>query len=148
MEYIKYLRKMIGHKPVNVPGAVIIIHDANKILLQKRRQNGKWGLIGGLMELGESFEETAQREAREEAGIEVFSLKLVTTHSGEYSYIKVDSGDEFYASTVCFSSDDYKGQVRINDRESLALKFFDFDELPENIVGSHHKMIKIFMEKR
>ena len=137
---------MIGHKPVNLPGSVIILHQENEILLQKRRENGKWGLIGGLMELGESFEETAIRETKEEAGIEVNSLKLVTTHSGNHSYIKVSNGDEFYASTVCFSSDDFIGQAKVSDHESYEFRYFKINDLPENMVGSHKGMIKKFVE--
>ncbi|WP_241773238.1 hypothetical protein [Bacillus sp. LL01] len=47
MEYYKYLRQYVGHRPVILPGSVVIIvNDQNEILLQKRL-NGKWGLPGG-----------------------------------------------------------------------------------------------------
>lgn len=58
--YVSELRKLVGHRPLILVGATtIIINDENKILLQKRKTTayGRWGLPGGLMELGESIEE-------------------------------------------------------------------------------------------
>lgn len=76
MEYFKYLRQYVGHKPIILPGSVVIIVSAhNEILLQKRH-NGNWGLPGGLMDLGESFEDVAKREVLEETGLVVKNLKL------------------------------------------------------------------------
>ncbi|MCM0623419.1 NUDIX domain-containing protein [Lysinibacillus sp. OL1_EC] len=40
---------------------VLILSTENEILLQKR-DDGGWGLPEGLMELGESLEDTAKRE--------------------------------------------------------------------------------------
>ena len=37
---------------------------------------GTWGLPGGFLEFGESFEECARREVREEAGIEITNLRF------------------------------------------------------------------------
>jgi len=64
MNYVKYLRDRIGHDVVNFMGVnVLIINESNQILLQKRGTYPfKWGLIGGITELGESLEETAISE--------------------------------------------------------------------------------------
>ncbi|WP_347342956.1 NUDIX domain-containing protein [Lysinibacillus pakistanensis] len=65
----KFLRQYVGHQPIILPGsAVIILNNANEVLLQKRYEGG-WGLPGGLMELGESLEDTAKREVFEETGL-------------------------------------------------------------------------------
>ena len=73
MGYIEDLRKIIGHRCISLTGSVVIIKDGEgRILLQKRTHpKGRWGLPGGLMELGESCEETAVREVREETGLEL-----------------------------------------------------------------------------
>ena len=77
MEYFKYLRQYVGHKPIILPGSVVIIlNGQNEILLQKRN-DGYWGLPGGLMDLGESFEEVAKREVFEETGLVVEDLELL-----------------------------------------------------------------------
>lgn len=60
---------MSGKQSFILPTASVIVVDADgNILLQHRSDNGYWGLPGGAMELGESFEETARREVLEELG--------------------------------------------------------------------------------
>ena len=55
------------------------------MLLQKRYDGG-WGLPGGLMELGESLEDTAKREVLEKTGLVIEDLKLLEIFSGpEYN---------------------------------------------------------------
>ena len=78
MGYIEELRKIIGHRCISLTGSVAIITDSEgRILLQKRTHpKGRWGLPGGLMELGESCEETAVREVREEKSLEIENPKL------------------------------------------------------------------------
>ena len=89
--YVTYMRKMIGSKPMFLVGSgVLIIDEKDRILLIKRTDNNKWGIPGGSMELGETFEETAAREAREETGLLVSKLKLFKVYSGQrmhYVYI-------------------------------------------------------------
>ena len=69
MGYIIDLRKLVGHRPLLMPaGCVLIVNDKKQLLLQKRADNGYWAYPGGAMELGESFEECAIREALEETG--------------------------------------------------------------------------------
>lgn len=62
---------------------VIIDNGKGEILLQKRRDNGFWALIGGSMESGEKFIEVVKREAFEEAGIEIEELTLFGIYSRE-----------------------------------------------------------------
>jgi 8-oxo-dGTP diphosphatase len=55
-------------------GVGAFIHKRGKVLLVKRRfepGRGKWVLPGGLLEVGESMEDAARREAAEELGIKV-----------------------------------------------------------------------------
>lgn len=74
---------MVGHRPLILPGvAVLVIDDQERVLLQ-RRNEGLWGMPGGFMELGESAEETARREVKEETGINVGQLSLITVYSGK-----------------------------------------------------------------
>ena len=76
--YIKALREHIGHAPIITIGVGVIVENSDgEILLQKRKDNGKWAIIGGGMEIGESFEEVIRREAREETGIELGELRLL-----------------------------------------------------------------------
>ena len=133
MEYFKYLRQYVGHKPIILPGSVVIIlNDQDEILLQERR-NGKWGLPGGLMDLGESFEEVAKREVFEETGLTVDHLRLLNVYSGSEYYLKVDNGDELYSATAVYYTKDVSGNLKIDYSESKDMKYFSTDNLPSGL---------------
>ncbi|PMU46109.1 ADP-ribose pyrophosphatase, partial [Pseudomonas sp. GP01-A3] len=69
MNYIKDLRKFIGTKPIIAPGsAIVVLNNENELLLQLRSDTNDWGVPGGGMEIGDSFEETAIKELFEETG--------------------------------------------------------------------------------
>lgn len=144
MEYYKFLRQYVGTKPLILPGSVVIIeNEKGEVLLQKRPE-GRWGLPGGLMELGESFEEVAQREVREEIGLEIRNLKLLHVFSGKEYYTKAPNGDEFYSVTAVFYTKDVEGALEFQPSETLEIRFFDRNRLPENMVGSHRRFVELF----
>lgn len=133
MEYFKYLRQYVGHQPIILPGSVVIIlNDHNEVLLQKRH-DGTWGLPGGLMNLGESFEEVAKREVFEETGLTVHNLTLLNVFSGADYYLKVANGDELYAVTAVFYTKDVTGKLQIDYSESEMLQYVDFHNLPQGL---------------
>lgn len=43
MDYVKYIREMVGHKPIILAGSsVLIINSENQVLLQLRKDNNLW----------------------------------------------------------------------------------------------------------
>ena len=76
-DYILQLRQYIGHRPILVVRAGILLLDEQKrLLLLKRSDNGCWGISGGSMEPGEFVEIAAKREILEETNLEVGDLYL------------------------------------------------------------------------
>jgi ADP-ribose pyrophosphatase YjhB (NUDIX family) len=55
----------------SVSVAGIVVNDAGQILVIQRRDNGHWEPPGGVLELGEQFEEGVCREVREETGVNI-----------------------------------------------------------------------------
>ncbi|CAG9613972.1 NADH pyrophosphatase [Bacillus rhizoplanae] len=148
MGYVEELRKIVGHRPLILVGSVVLVlNEDGEVLLQQRQEpHGKWGLLGGLMELRESPEETACREVYEEAGIHVKNLQLINVFSGAKYFVKLANGDEFQTVTAAYYTSDYEGELSVNKEEAIQLKFFPITELPEYIVGSHKKMIAAYVE--
>jgi len=53
MDYIHQLRQHIGHRPILLVGAAILVVDEQEcILLLKRSDSGCWGPPGGAAESG------------------------------------------------------------------------------------------------
>ncbi|MCA1062950.1 NUDIX hydrolase [Rossellomorea sp. AcN35-11] len=143
MGYIEELREMVGTRPLIFVGSVVLVfNEMHQVLLQQRRfPSGSWGLPGGLMELGESTEETAKREVKEETNLELGSLHLFNVYSGKDQYIQSENGDEFYVVTTVYSTNEFKGEMKAERTESIQLRFYDLEDLPESMVSSHKRMI-------
>ncbi|MQA15704.1 MAG: NUDIX domain-containing protein [Pseudonocardiaceae bacterium] len=60
----------------SVSVAGIVINDAGQVLVIRRRDNGHWEPPGGVLELGEQFEDGVRREVREETGLNVHVDRL------------------------------------------------------------------------
>lgn len=132
--YIQWLRKYVGHEPILTVGVgLFIFNEKKQVLMQHRSDYKQWGFLGGAMELGESFEETAIRELKEETNLDALSLKLLKVLSGKDTYREYPNGDKLYDITAIFVVTSYTGDLKINDEESLAFGWFSIDELPENI---------------
>jgi 8-oxo-dGTP pyrophosphatase MutT (NUDIX family) len=132
--YITEMRKDVGHAPLMVISCgVIIENEKGEILLQKRRDNGLWAIIGGSMEIGEKFIETVKREAFEEAGIEIKELTLFGIYSGEDRIITYPNGDICCGTGIIFKTTAYSGEIQNNTEEALEHRFFDKTNLPDNM---------------
>ena len=132
--YIREMRKQVGHAPLCCTAVgVIIENEKDEILLQQRKDNRRWGLIGGGMEIGEKYIETIVREAYEEAGIIVKDLRLFGIYSGEDRVIEYPNDDICCVMSIIFITSNYEGSILHNTDEAIKHEFFAKDHLPEDI---------------
>jgi len=132
-DYIKEMREIIGHRPMLLCGAGVIIFDTlGRVLMLHRSDNDCWCFPGGAVELGEELEEAAKREVYEETGLKVENLELFGVFSGEDLHYVYPNGDEVYIIDVVYKTDEYYGDMKINE-ESKDRSFFNISELPKNI---------------
>ena len=60
----------------SVSVAGVVVNEAGRVLLIRRRDNAHWEAPGGVLELNESIEEGMRREVREETGLDVEPITL------------------------------------------------------------------------
>jgi ADP-ribose pyrophosphatase YjhB (NUDIX family) len=78
-----------------VPSAnVVVVNDADEILLIRRTDNDNWALPGGAMDLGESLPNAAVRETAEETGVHVEITGLVGIYTDPRHVILYTSDGE------------------------------------------------------
>lgn len=132
--YISTIRKYIGHKPLLTVGAwLLVVNEKNEVLMQLRSDFNSWDFPGGTMELGETIEEVARRELKEETNLELDDLKVLDVFSGKDTYRKYPNGDELYVVSVLCEIRQFHGDLKINDDESKKLKWFRVEEIPKNL---------------
>ena len=133
MDYILQLRQLIGHRPILMVGAAILVVDSSgRLLLMKRSDSGCWGPPGGAVEPGERVEAAARRETLEETGLGIGAMSLFGVFSGPELYYVYPNGDEVYNVTIIYISSDFSGQP-VLDHEHTAWGWFDLSEIPTDI---------------
>jgi ADP-ribose pyrophosphatase YjhB (NUDIX family) len=133
VDYINYLRQHLGHAPILVVGAaVLIVDEQNRLLLMKRSDSGCWGPPGGVVEPGEVVEEAARRETLEETGLRVHSMDFFGVFSGPELYYKYPNGDEVHNVTIVYLSRDISGDIRLNGEHS-GWHWFALADIPDDL---------------
>ncbi len=111
---------------------VAVIHEG-KVLLTRREDFEVWCLPSGGVEEGESLAEAALRETKEETGVDVELTRLV----GVYS--RLGGMPDVHA--VLYEAKPIGGELNLQPGEAIEVKYFAFDELPNDIAFAHKKRI-------
>lgn len=123
--------------------AVIVFNEKNQVLLQKRIDVGLWGIPSGHIEIGETVSEAAIREMKEETNLDIRIKKLIGVYSDPLSQVfAYPNGKVVHFITTCFLAEITGGELTCNSNESLDIKFFDLQYLPENLLNMHPNWLK------
>jgi len=116
------------HPDVRVGVGVFVFKDG-KFLMQKRQGShgeGSWSLPGGHLEFGESFEETAKREVKEESNLNIKNVRFGAVTNDHF----VDKHKHYV--TIWMLSDWESGEVEnMEPQKCTAQTWNTFDDLPE-----------------
>jgi 8-oxo-dGTP diphosphatase len=142
--YVAQLRQYIGHDTVMMPAtAGIILDQAGRVLLIRRGDGRGWSLPGGMMEPGENVCECLAREVREETGLEVEPMHLVGIYSDPaYTHITYPNGDRVHFVSATFQCRVLAGEPKADGDESLEVRFFSPQALPQPMVCDHEMRIR------
>lgn len=110
-------------------GVGVFVFKDGKFLVQKRQGShdaGTWSLPGGHLEFGESFEETARREVKEESDLNIKNVRFAAVTNDHF----VDEHKHYV--TVWVMSDWESGEVKnMEPKKCTAQEWHTFDDLPE-----------------
>lgn len=137
MGYIAELRALVGHRPLVVAiAAVVVLDDAGAVLLHRRGDGGRWSVPGGVVEPGESLEDVARRELGEETGLTagVVPLVLLDVFSGPECFHRYPNGDQTYFVGATYAVERPAGTSTPDGAEATELPFFPLDALPADLL--------------
>jgi 8-oxo-dGTP pyrophosphatase MutT (NUDIX family) len=142
-DYFLTLREKIGTDWILSPGAsALIFNEAGEILLQERSDNGQWHLIGGAADPGEDPVDAVIREVYEETSLRVLPERLIGVYSGAENTVTYGNGDRVAYTITAFQCRIVEGEARVNDEESLQVRFFALDQLPDSLPYKHRRRIE------
>lgn len=72
---------------------VFVLDDRDRVLLIRRTDNGLWALPGGAQDFGEYIAETAVRETREEAGVDIEVVDVVGIYTNPNHVVEYSGGE-------------------------------------------------------
>ena len=120
----------MGHRQLLLPGITAVVLDGDgRVLLNRRADNGRWSLIGGIAEPGEQPADTAVREVLEETGVRVVAERVVLVQT--IDPVLYPNGDRCQYVDITFRCHAVGGRARVADDESLEVGWFDVDGLPD-----------------
>jgi NADH pyrophosphatase NudC (nudix superfamily) len=126
------------------PGVVVLIEEGENVLLGKRGTNsfqaGKWCLPGGFIEYDEDFLSAAHREVKEETGLDIELLSILSVVTNYLS-------PELHTLVVVLHGHRLSGSLSAGD-DLESVKWHNLSRsLPEMAFAADRHIIERFAEK-
>ena len=139
-------------KRVGAGFGVVILNDRGEVLLGKRhpdpdkadsafRSAGEWSLPGGKLDWGESFEEGAAREVKEETGLIIKNPNVISVHSCK--------NEHAHFMTVGLVAESFTGTPQVMEPDEMTKwQWFSFKKLPKERYFPSFMVIENFLKKK
>jgi 8-oxo-dGTP diphosphatase len=114
---------------------IIIEQGEGIVLILRRNEPRQWAIPGGFCDYGESLEETAVREAREETGLEVKLIEQFHT----YSNPRRDPRQ--HNITTVYIARPTGGSLQAQD-DAQEIGVFSEDALPADLAFDHDQILR------
>ena len=137
--YIRRIRSKVGHDKIILTFAGgCIFNEKGEVLLQRRGNSNKWGFPGGAIEIGETPQMAAIREAKEETGLDVEVGRII----GVFTDLDITyaSGDQAQSVVIAYELKPVGGELYCDQVETTGLRYYSKDEKPELFTKSHEDL--------
>jgi ADP-ribose pyrophosphatase YjhB (NUDIX family) len=114
---------------------IIIEHDKGIVLILRKNEPRQWAIPGGFCDYGESLEEAAVREAREETSLDVELIEQFHTYSDPQRDPRQHNITTVYIARVV------GGTLKAHDDAQEIGVFFEKD-LPPQLAFDHDEILK------
>jgi ADP-ribose pyrophosphatase YjhB (NUDIX family) len=127
-EFIVELRSLVGTTELWLSGVTAVVRRGEHLLLVRRRDDGQWAPVTGIIDPGEEPAVAAVREAMEETGVEIRVDRLASVGSG--TVVSYPNGDRARYLDLTFACTWLAGEPYVADDESLDARWWPIAELP------------------
>ncbi len=123
---------IIFRHPIAGTSIIPILPDG-RIVLIRRRDDGRWALPGGMVDWGEDIPTTVQRELMEETGLELMKIRRLV---GVYS--APDRDPRIHSICIVVEAE-VQGVMQIQDTlEAMEIQAFPLNSLPPGQMSHDH----------
>jgi ADP-ribose pyrophosphatase YjhB (NUDIX family) len=130
--YLVYKLWLFIARPLTLGVRVMLIRNGKVLLVRQSYMKG-WFMPGGGVKRGETLEQAARREAREEVGADLKNISLF----GAYSNFAEWKSDH----NIVFLSHDFK-LTGSHDYEVAELRWFPLYRLPSGLWPGHRRRLE------
>jgi 8-oxo-dGTP diphosphatase len=120
-------------------GVGVFVFKRGKFLMAERHGAhgaGTWSIPGGMVEFGESLEETAKREVQEETSLKIKNIRFGAVTSDHFKK------DDKHHITIWMLSDYDSGSPTIMEPDKcLAQQWHSFEDLPEPLFAPWENLL-------
>lgn len=110
------------------------------VLIERRNPPPGWAIPGGFVDVGETVEQAAVREAQEETALAVTLMALLGVYSDPQRDARGHTASAVYVAAA-------QGTPRAQD-DAAAVGVFNPENLPANLAFDHHRILTDYLTYR
>ncbi|MCX6752689.1 MAG: NUDIX domain-containing protein [Candidatus Nomurabacteria bacterium] len=123
---------------------IVIVNKDGRVLVGKRKGGHaqKYSIPGGHLEMGETFEQAAIREAKEETNLDIFEPKLICVINDLETYS--EEGKHYVSAGLLATK--YSGELKVMEPEKCeSWSWVDPKNLPEPHFDASRMEVKCYL---
>lgn len=129
--------------PKTAPAIIVAVTKGDKLLLghNRRYPKGRYSVLAGFVEMGETFEDCVRREVLEETGIKVHNIKYFGSQPWPFPNSMM----------IGFTAEYLSGEINVDNDEITHAKWFTKEEIPglyRRSISISTQLIEWFLKER